>query len=277
MKLREDPVQRQIDYRHPLPVRLWHWANAAVLVVLLMTGLLIFDIHPHLYWGEEGHTGVPAFVSLSGTHLDRKVPQTDLQIGSRHWDVTGILGSVIDDGFGGKYLLAAAAPADWQFGATRGWHFAFAWILGLSLPLYGLYLLASGRLNKMLLPTRGDLRLRSIASEFWQHLCLKRARGESARHYNLLQKVSYLFVIFVLIPTLVLSGLTMSNAITAAFPDLIALFGGRQSARSVHFLAAMILVSFVLVHVFQVFVAGFFNLMRSMITGRFVVDRKDSV
>ncbi len=118
---------------------------------------------------------------------------------------------------------------------------------------------------------------RNIAGEFWQHLRLKRARGESARHYNLLQKASYLLVIFVLFPTLVLSGLTMSNAMTAAFPDLIALFGGRQSARSMHFLAAMLLVSFVLVHVFQVFVAGFFNMMRSMITGRFVVDREDSV
>jgi len=164
-----------------------------------------------------------------------------------------------------------------EFGATRGWHFAFAWILGLSLPLYGLYLIGSGRLTKMLLPTRGDLELRSIANEFWQHLRLKRARGESARRYNLLQKASYLLVIFILIPLMVLSGLTMSNAITAAFPDLIALFGGRQSARSIHFLAAMLLVAFVLVHVFQVCVAGFFNLMRSMITGRFVVDREDSV
>lgn len=276
MQPQQDPLERQIDYRHPLPVRVWHWVNAAVLAVLLMTGLLIFDIHPHLYWGDEGHAGVPAFLSLSGTDLDRDVPQTELQIGNHRWDVTGILGSVIDDGFGGKYLLAAAAPADWQFGATRGWHFAFAWILGLSLPLYGLYLLGSGRLKNVLLPTRADLELRNIAGELWQHLRLKRARGEQARHYNLLQKASYLFVIFVLIPTLVLSGLTMSNAMTAAFPDLIALFGGRQSARSMHFIAAMLLVSFVCVHVFQVFVAGFFNMMRSMITGRFVVEREES-
>src|SRR5882757_7383788 len=73
MQPEQDPVKRQIDYRHPLPVRVWHWANAAVLAVLLMTGLLIFDIHPHLYWGDEGHAGVPAFLSLSGTHLDRDV------------------------------------------------------------------------------------------------------------------------------------------------------------------------------------------------------------
>jgi thiosulfate reductase cytochrome b subunit len=274
MEPQRDLVKPQIDYRHPWPVRVWHWVSAIAMGVLLMTGLLIFDIHPHLYWGEDGHEGVPAFVSLTGTNLDRSVPTTDLQIGNRHWDVTGVLGNVIDDGFGGKYLMLAAAPDDWQFGATRGWHFLFAWILGLSLPAYGLYLLCSGRLRKKMLPTRGELSMRGMAHELWQHLRLKRARGESARHYNLLQKLSYLFVIFILIPALVLSGLTMSNAVTAAFPDLFALFGGRQSARSIHFLAAMLLVLFVLVHVFQVFVAGFVNLMRSMITGRFVVDRE---
>jgi thiosulfate reductase cytochrome b subunit len=270
-------VTQQIVYRHPWPVRIWHWVNAAAVVVLLLTGLLLFDIHPHLYWGDDGHAGVPAFLSLSATDLDRAVPQTELQIGSRRWDVTGVLGSVIDDGFGGKYLLVVAAPEDWEFGATRGWHFAFAWILALSFLLYGLYILVSGRLAKMLLPMRSDLALRSIAHEVWQHLRLRRARGQAARNYNLLQKLSYLFVIFVLIPTIVLSGLTMSNAMTAAFPDLFMLFGGRQSARSIHFLAAMLLVLFVFVHVFQVFVAGFFNLMRSMITGRYVVDREDSV
>ncbi len=263
-----------VDYRHPWSVRLWHWANAAVVAVLLMTGLLIFDIHPHLYWGEDGQGGVGAFLSLSGTHLERAVPETELSIGRYHWDVTGFLGSVIDDGFGGKYLLAASAPSDWEFGATRGWHFAFAWLLGLSLPAYLVYLLCSGRLRRMLLPTREELKPRGIVKEFWQHMRLKRARGEAARHYNVLQKLSYLVVIFILFPTLILSGLTMSNAVTAAFPDLFTLFGGRQSARSIHFMAAMLLVAFVLVHVFQVFVAGFFNSMRSMLTGRFLIERE---
>jgi thiosulfate reductase cytochrome b subunit len=276
MRAQKELARQQSDYRHPLPVCVWHWANAVAWVVLLITGLLIFDIHPHLYWGDDGHPGVPAFLSPSGTHLDGLVPETELQIGSRRWDVTGVLGSVIDEGDSGKYLLAFTPPDDWQFGATRGWHFMFAWVLGLSLPLYGLYLLLSRRLTNKLLPTRYDQTLRSFASEIWQHLRLKRARGESARHYNLLQKLSYLLVIFVLIPTIVVSGLTMSNAMTAAFPHLLVLFGGRQSARSIHFLTAMLLTLFVLVHVFQVFVGGFVNLTRSMITGRFVVDPEDS-
>jgi thiosulfate reductase cytochrome b subunit len=269
-------VARQVDYRHPLPVRVWHWINAAAVVVLLMTGLLIFDIHPHLYWGEAGQEGEGAFLSLSGKHLEGTPPQTQLQIGHWHWNTTGLLGSVTDDGFGGKYLLVTAAPEDWQFGATRGWHFAFAWFLGLSLPLYGAYLLASGRLNRVLLPTRGDLKPRHVLYELWQHARLKRARGEASRHYNFLQKISYLVVLFVLTPAMVLSGLSMSNTVTATFPGLATLFGGHQSARSIHFIVAMLLLAFVLVHVFQVFVAGFVNMMRSMITGRFVVEREKS-
>jgi thiosulfate reductase cytochrome b subunit len=152
----------------------------------------------------------------------------------------------------------------------------FAWFLGLSLPLYGVYLLASSRLNQVLLPTRGDIKPRNILHELWQHARFKRVRGESSRHYNLLQKVSYLVVIFVLTPAMILSGLSMSNTVTAAFPSLATLFGGHQSARSVHFIAAMLLLAFILVHVFQVFVAGFFNMTRSMITGRFVVEREET-
>ncbi|HVW71351.1 MAG TPA: cytochrome b/b6 domain-containing protein [Steroidobacteraceae bacterium] len=266
----------QVDYRHPLPVRLWHWANAAAVLVLLLTGLLIFDIHPHLYWGEAGQEGEGAFVSFSGQHLDQKVPRTELQIGSGRWNTTGKLGSTLEDGFGGRYLLVASPPEDWQFGATRGWHFAFAWLLGLSLPLYAVYLLASRRLDRTLLPTRGELRPRSMAHELWEHLRLRRARGEAARHYNSLQKLTYLLVIFVLIPGMVLSGLAMSNTLSAAWPALSELFGGHQTARSIHFITAMLLVAFVLVHVFQVFVAGFVNLMRSMITGRFVVERESA-
>ena len=263
---------RLADYRHPLPVRLWHWANALACVVLLLTGALIFDIHPHLYWGDDGHEGMQALLSLTGTHLDQPVPQTDLQIGSHHWNTTGVLGKVLDGGDSGQYLLAFAAPDDWQFGATRGWHFLFAWILGLSLPLYAAYLWYSRRLHRVLLPTRSELTVRGIVGDLRQHLRLQRARGEASRHYNLFQKVSYLLVLGLVLPTLVLSGFAMSNAMTAAFPDLLWLFGGRQSARTVHFLDATLVVLFVLIHVFHVFVGGFAKLMRSMITGWFALD-----
>jgi thiosulfate reductase cytochrome b subunit len=277
MESRQGPASPPADYRHPWPVRVWHWASAAAVAVLLLSGLLIFDIHPRLYWGEDGHEGMPAFVSLTSPNPDAQAPRMRLQIGGRQWDVTGVLGSVLDAGDGVKYVLAFPAPVDWQFGATRAWHFAFAWILAASFLLYGIYLLASGRIAKFMLPRRADLTWSNARRELWDHLRLRRARGESARHYNLLQKLSYLVVIIVLIPAIVLSGLTLSNAVTAVFPELFRLFGGRQSARTVHFLAATLLVLFVLIHVAQVFVGGFSRLMRSMITGRYIIDREDPV
>lgn len=258
----------QTALRHPWPVRLWHWLTTLSFIVLLISGALIFDIHPHLYWGEDGHPGVPTVLSLTGTHLDHPVPTTDLQIGSRHWNTTGILGTVLDSGDGGLYLLAFPAPADWQYGATRAWHFAFAWILGIGIPVYLLYLLISGRLRRRWLPDRADLSARNFAHEIRQHLLLRRAQGDAAERFNVLQKLTYLLVLGLLCPALILSGLTMSNAVTAAFPNLFTLFGGRQSARTVHFIAALSLLLFVAIHLFEVLVAGFPKLMRSMITGR---------
>jgi thiosulfate reductase cytochrome b subunit len=266
------PAGRRIDRRHPLPVRIWHWANALAILVLIATGFLIFDIHPSLYWGDDGHAGLPALASLTSPDLEQPHPSVELQIGAWRRDVTGLIGTVVDEGDSGKYLLIAVPPDDWEFGATRGWHFLAAWIVGLSVPLYLVYLVASRRLARRLLPTRTELALRSVAGELWQHLRLRRARGEAAGRYNVLQKVAYLGVLIVLLPVTVLSGLTMSHAITAEFPGLFVLFDGRQSARTIHFCAATLMTLFLATHVFQVCVAGFVNLMRSMITGRFVVD-----
>jgi thiosulfate reductase cytochrome b subunit len=268
-------MDAKVDYRHPLPVRLWHWVNTVAIVVLLLTGLLLFDIHPRLYWGDDGHVGMPAFFSIAAEDRNSPVLKTELQIGSHRWDVSGVLGLAVDDGFGAKDFLVVPAPADWDFGATRGWHFMFAWVLVIGAFLYGTYLLVSGRLAARWWPTRSEVTLRSMGHEFLQHLRLRRPRGEAARQYNVFQKISYMIVVFVLFPVMVLSGLTMSNSVTTAFPDLFTLFGGRQSARSVHFFAAMLLLAFMLVHVFQVVVAGFFTLMRSMITGRYVVEPED--
>ena len=218
---------------------------------------------------------MPAFLALDAVDVEKAVPHFTLRLGSHHWDATGFLGSIIDAGDSGKYVLVATPPDDWQFGATRGWHFMFAWLVGLSLPVYGLYLLVSGRLRRTLLPAKDELSARNVGRELSKHLRLRRARGEAARRYNVLQKVAYLLVICVMLPAIVLSGLAMSNAMTAAFPDLITLFGGRQSARSVHFLGAVTMLLFLVIHVFQVFVAGFANLMRSMSTGKFIVGPEE--
>jgi thiosulfate reductase cytochrome b subunit len=261
----------EIIVRHPWPVRLWHWTNALAVTLSLVTGLLIFNIHPSLYWCEDGHAGMPSILSLSVSDPDPKRPRFELRVGGHRWDVTGLMG-VIDNEGSDQYVLVAAPPADFQFGGTRIWHFMSAWILVTAWLVYGLYVVLSGRLARVLWPTREDRTWRNLAYELRQHLLLKRARGEAAKRYNLLQKISYLIVVLVLMPALILSGLTMSNSVTAVFPDLFSLFGGRQSARSIHFITAALLLGFVVVHLLQVLVAGFFNSTRSMLTGRYAIE-----
>jgi len=240
-------------YRHPLPVRLWHWVTVLGVGASLLTGLLIFNVHPNLYWGDDGHAGMPTIFSLSASGIDSKAPRYDLQIGAHHWDVTGKIGAIDIEG-SDVYVLIGAPWKDFQFGATRTWHFLSAWILTGALVWYALYLVLSGRLLHRLCPSAGELSWRNLTREIWLHLRLQGPVGAAAEGYNVLQKLSYLLVIFLLIPTLILSGLTMSNTVTAVFPDLFSLFGGRQSARSMHFIAAMLMVLFIVVHLVQVLV-----------------------
>src|SRR5207237_1048202 len=122
-----------------------------------------------------------------------------------------------------------------------------------------------------LAPAGDQLRPRHIARDVWDHLRLRQSRGEAAKRYNVLQKFTYLAVVFGLLPVMVLSGLTMSPAVTAAAPLLFDLFGGRQSARTIHFITANLLVLFVLVHIILVMLSGAFNRLRAMITGRYVI------
>jgi thiosulfate reductase cytochrome b subunit len=266
----------EVILRHRLPVRLWHWVTALAIVGLGFTGFCILNVHPRMYWGEVGNAYTPAILALDSSEPGGPRPATHpapatLVVGNRRFDVTGRAGVVADEGGDGLYFLIADTPDSWQFGAMRAWHFAIAWILVLGWLSYTLYLIASGQLRSRLLPRRSQLHPRAIAVDVLNHLRLRRVRGEEAKDYNLLQKLSYLLVVFALLPLMVLTGLTMSNAITARFPELYSIFGGRESARTVHFLCALALVLFAVIHVIQLFVAGFFNEMRSMITGRFAI------
>ena len=161
-----------------------------------------------------------------------------------------------------------------QTGWGRNLHFLAAWILVLNGAVYLALGLASGHLHRALVPDRDQLALRHLAREVADHARLRPACGEEALRYNALQKLAYLAVVLILFPLMVLSGLTMSPGVTAAYPELFTLFGGRQSARTIHFIAACLLLLFLIVHVGQVLVAGAGNLMRAMITGRFVVPRE---
>ena len=266
---------REVMYRHSVVVRLTHWINALCLVLLLMSGLRLFNYHPALYWGDDGHRGMPSVFSINSFEdIETDEPVGVTTIAGKNLITTGVLGvSYDDDGMpiGEAFPNWITLPGGPGLGLARDWHFALAWAFVLNGAAYLLFGLFSGHFRRDLVPARAEIRPRHILRDIWNHMLLRRARGEAARRYNVLQKLAYLTVIFVLLPLMVLTGLTMSPAVTAAFPFLFDMFGGRQSARTIHFIVANLLVLFVLIHVVQVLIAGPLNEMRSMITGRFAI------
>ena len=124
-------------------------------------------------------------------------------------------------------------------------------------------------------PAGEQLRCGALLQDIADHLRLKFPRGEASRDYNPLQKLTYLGVIFVLLPLMILTGLAMSPGMDAILPWLVDLFGGRQSARTIHFIAAALIVLFVFVHVAMVLLVGPVNELRAMITGRFAISVED--
>ncbi len=153
----------------------------------------------------------------------------------------------------------------------RQWHFAFAWLLVLNALAYFAYAFWSGHFRKDLLPTPTDLT--HIPHEIVTHAKLQFPKGEAAKHYNALQKITYFTVVFILGPLIVLTGLTMSPTMDSAFPFLLWVFGGRQSARTIHFIVAFSFVGFFIIHIVMVLISGTWNNLRSMITGRYAIER----
>ncbi|MEQ8953274.1 MAG: cytochrome b/b6 domain-containing protein [Gammaproteobacteria bacterium] len=253
--------------RFPLATRLLHWIAAAAIFALLWSGLWIFNIHPRLYWGDTGYFGAPAVAELAAGNAGG-APRYTLEIGALSINVTGLMGR----GNGQPYVRLYNYPQGFDFGGNRALHFTAAWFLVIGWLYYVSHLISSGRLRQVWLPKPHELSPRHIGRDILNHLKLRRVRGDAARQYNILQKLTYLLLMFVLFPLVFLSGLTMSNSITTAWPFLFDLFGGRQSARTLHFMFASITVVFILIHVLQLFVAGFINHLRSMITGRFRIS-----
>jgi thiosulfate reductase cytochrome b subunit len=242
--------------------------------VLLMSGLQIFNAHPALYWGQSGaDADRPAF-EIGADDSGGGPPAGFARIGSSTFKTTGILG-VSRDASGEVVQRGVprwvTLPSWRDLALGRRWHFFFAWAFVANLLVYLVAAIASGHFWRDLLPSKQQLRPRSLLKDLANHLRLKFPRGEAARHYNPLQKLTYLGVIFVLLPLMILTGLTMSPGIDAIVPWLVDLFGGRQSARTIHFIAAGLMVLFVFVHVAMVLLAGPVNELRAMITGRFAI------
>ncbi len=230
--------------RHSGWVRVTHWIITLCFFALLVSGIEILISHPRFYWGETGNV-------LTTPLFQIPIPSSR---------------SLVPTGYG--YVMPD------QNGWSRYLHFEAAWALVLTGLLYGIFILLSGHLRKNLLPGKGDLSWRVLSKEISNHLRFKRPSGAEAWSYNVLQRLAYLFVIFVLVPLVIWSGLAMSLAFVSAFPASVTLLGGQQSARTIHFFVSVALVLFLLVHVVMIFLAGFKNRMRAMITGKVVADKE---
>jgi thiosulfate reductase cytochrome b subunit len=257
--------------RHSAVVRVAHWINAICLAILLMSGLNIFNAHPALYLGQGSSFDHPAMMLGAMSDNDGNVTRGVTSIGGHHFNTTGVLGASKVDG-----QMAARGFPSWAtlpgpnwLAMARQWHFAFAWILVFNALVFFIYGLLSRHFLRDLTPTRRDIA--HLPREIVDHAQLKFPHGEEARHYNGLQKLAYCGVIFVLGPLIVLTGLTMSPTMDAAFPFLLWIFGGRQTARVIHFLCAFSFFGFFLVHIAMVVLSGTWNNVRSMITGRYAI------
>jgi thiosulfate reductase cytochrome b subunit len=155
-----------------------------------------------------------------------------------------------------------------QNGWSRYLHFQAAWIVVLTGLLYTISILFTGHLRKNLLPGQADLSWRALSTTIARHVRFERPSEAEAWSYNVLQRLTYLFVIFVLFPLVIWTGLAMSPAFVSAVPATVTSLGGQQSARTIHFFVSLFLLLFLLVHVVMVCVAGFMSRMRAMITGR---------
>ena len=259
-------------YRHRASVRLAHWINALCILFLLGSGLNIFNAHPRLYWGKYGADSDTAFFSIGAYNMPQGV-RGITEIGHTQFDTTGVLGwSKVD----GQYAARAwphwlTIPSFYDLASARHWHFLFAWILALNGAFYAIWSLATRHLQKDIWPTRVDIK--SIPRSVLDHILLRHPTGEAAKRYNVLQRLAYVGVIL-LIALMVLTGLTMSPGFDAFFPWLLDLFGGRQSARSIHFISASLIVLFIFVHLVEVVLAGPINEVRSMLTGNYVVPKE---
>jgi len=257
-------------YRHSAVVRVTHWINVLCLALLLTSGLMIFNAHPQLDWGEASNFD-RSFVEIKAEYgKDGQPVKGVTTIMGRAFDTTGLLG--LSGSGEGREARAfprwITVPDDHDLATARRWHFFFAWLFVLN----GLVYLVSGFLSRHF---RRDLvpsgpQLRHIGRSFVEHLKLRFPKGDEARQYNVLQKLAYLAVVFVLLPVMVLAGMALAPALDAF--SITALFGGRQSARTIHFIVANFLVLFVLVHVVMVLISGVWNNLRSMLTGRYDIE-----
>jgi thiosulfate reductase cytochrome b subunit len=224
--------------RHPALVRVTHWVTTLAFFALLVTGVEILISHPRFYWGETGNVNEQPLFSLP-------IPTSR---------------STIPNGF------SITLPD--QNGWSRYLHFEAAWVAVIAGLIYAAYGFAKGHFRREVLPARDDLAPKTLLRDIARHMRVWKPGEDEASSYNVLQRVAYSVVIFVLFPLIIWTGLDMSPAFTSSFPGAVTILGGRQAARTLHFVVTVLLVSFLVVHVAMVFLAGFRARVGAMITGR---------
>lgn len=271
------PLRRTILIRrHSVVTRRTHWLNVLCLSFLLLSGLQIFNAYPQLNWGQYGADDDPTFITIGASERNSE-PHGFLEVGGVSLPTTGVLGLSKMKGEWTPRAFPAwlTLPSYQDLAAGRRWHFFFAWVFVINGLVYLVYSLLSGHFRRDLAPSRHELAPRQVWREIIDHIRLRFPEGDQARHYNVLQKLTYIVVIAGLLPLMVLTGLTMSPGVDAVFPILLGIFGGRQSARTLHFISASLLVLFVIVHVAMVVLSGPWNNMRSMVTGRYAIRHQE--
>lgn len=228
---------KRVAAPHSLLVRVTHWIITICFFLLLLTGINILISHPRFYWGETGNV-------LMKPLFQFHIPSSR---------------ALVPTGYG--YVLPD------QNGWSRALHFQTAWILVLTGSLYAIYGFVSGHFRKDFVPRKGASSWRAIREVIAGHLRLRKRSEADASSYNVLQRISYLVVVFVLFPLIIWTGLALSPAFNSAVPQAVNWLGGRQSARTLHFFVTVALVLFVFVHILLVCLSGFRNRMKSMITG----------
>lgn len=262
----------RLVYRHTLPIRIMHWINVIALTLMLFSGLQIFNAHPNLYWGNRSDQG-KEWLALGAQQDAAGNLVGTTRIGQHQVTTTGVLG--VSKGSDGTPVARGfpswlTVPSAGWLAMGRRWHFFFAWVFVLNGLCYIGYSFARKHLQRDMWPTRADWR--GIGRSILDHIRFKHPHGDEALRYNILQRLAYLTVIFIFGIGIVLMGLAMSPRMDAVLSPMVEAVGGRQSARSIHFIIAWAFVAFVLIHLFEVLVSGVFNQLRGMITGYYKVD-----
>ena len=258
-------------YRHTLPIRLMHWVNVVCFIVLLMSGLNIFNAHPALNLGKSSYNGNAPIMEMKAVIKNGELRGRTNILGVE-FDTTGLFGvsnnanqRAVQRGFPTWMTL----PSSQWLSMARHWHFFFAWLFVINGICYITYSLVIKHIQQDMMPRKTEWA--GVWQSIKDHARFKHDAGEAAKRFNILQKLAYISVIFILLPLVILMGWAMSPFLNSLLPGWIDLVGGRQSARTIHFIVAWLLVGFVFIHVFQVLITGVWNNMRSMMTGNFKI------